>query len=97
MCIEYMDKPRIKVDFNERMEHDLVLISQTDERINSDNEIVKLYSGAFVYLYEYNKYDDGEEEYLFAEGIVELNDKAINKNAKWSCRINEKGIVATYT
>ena len=97
MCIESMDKPRIKVDFNELMEPDLVLISQTDERTDSEGHIIKLFSGAFVYLYEYNKYDDGEEEYLLAEGIVELNDKLMNKHAKWSCRINDKGIVAKYT
>tara|TARA_B100000767_G_C19557389_1_gene447583 strand:+ start:468 stop:746 length:279 start_codon:yes stop_codon:yes gene_type:complete len=92
-----MDKPRIKVDFNELMEPDLVLIAQTDERTNSEGNKIKIFSGAFVYLYEYNKYDDGEEEYFFAEGVVELNDKLMNKHAKWSCRINEKGIVAKYT
>lgn len=97
MFIENIDKPRIKVDFNERMEPDLVLISQTDEITDSEGNIIKLFSGTFVYLYEYNKYDDGEEEYLFAEGIVELNDKLMNKHAKWSCRINDKGIVAEYT
>ncbi len=97
MCIESMDKPRIKVDFNELMEPNLVLISQADERTDSKGNIIKLFSGAFVYLYEYNKYDDGEEEYLFAEGVVELNDKLMNKHAKWSCRINDKGIVAKYT
>ena len=62
MCIESMDKPRIKVDFNERMEPDLVLISKTDVRTDSDGNSIKLFSGAFVYLYEYNKYEDGEEE-----------------------------------
>ncbi len=90
--MKHMDRPRIKVDFNERMQHDLVLISKTDERTDSDGNLVKLYSGAYVYLYEYNHYEDGEEEYLLAEGRVELNDKAINKVAKWSCRISEKGI-----
>ena len=97
MCIESMDKPRIKVDFNERMEPDLVLISKTDVRTDSDGNSIKLFSGAFVYIYEYNKYDDCEEEYLFAEGVVELNDRLMNKHAKWSCRINAKGIEAKYT
>ena len=70
-----MDRPRIKVEFNERIESDLVLISKTDERTESEGNIIKHFSSNFVYRYEYNKYEYGEEEYLFAEGIVELNDK----------------------
>lgn len=92
-----MDRPRIKVDFNERIESDLVLISKTDERTDSEGNRIKLFLGSFVYLYEYNNHEDGEEEYLFAEDIVEFNDKYINKNTTWCCRINEKGNVAKYT
>jgi hypothetical protein len=97
MCIGDMDRARISVDFNELMESDLVLLSQTDQRIDSDGNVIQLSVGMKVYVYEYNKYDDGEEELFTADGVVELNDKVINKNAKWSCRIDENGIITKYT
>jgi hypothetical protein len=92
-----LDRPRISVDFNELMEPDLVLLSQTDQRLDSDGTTIHLSKNAKVYIYEYNKYDDGEEELFTADGIVELNDKVINKNAKWSCRIDTNGITTKYT
>jgi hypothetical protein len=97
MCSMKLDRPRISVDFNELMEPDLVLLSQTDHRVDSDGTTIHLSKNAKVYIYEYNKYDDGEEELFTADGIVELNDKAINKNAKWSCRIDTNGITTKYT
>lgn len=92
-----IDRPRICVDFNELVEPDLVLLSQTDQRVDSDGVTIELSEGLEVHIYEYNKYDDGEEELFTADGLVELNDKSINKNAKWSCRINSNGIITKYT
>jgi hypothetical protein len=91
-----MDRPRIKVDFNEMVEEDLVLLSKTDTVFDSEGNKITLVEGKKVYLYEYNEYDKNEKEYLLAEGVAELNKPDINgvwsKAAKWCCRINENGV-----
>lgn len=87
-----MDKPRIQVDFNELLETNLIFLSKTDERENSEGSIIKLSEGVHVSLYEFNHYDDGVKEYLLAEGMVELNTIQEKPVAKWCCRINENGI-----
>ena len=57
---------------------------------------VPLTEGQPVSVYEYNDYADGEQEYLLADGVVELNDTAVNglwcEHVKWCCRIDERGI-----
>jgi hypothetical protein len=93
-----IDKPRIRVDFNELVENDLVLLSKTDTKENSAGELITLVEGAPVSIYEHNLYDDGLEEYLLADGIVEAN-KLFNSGewssvCKWNCRINSEGIIA---
>lgn len=92
-----MDKARIRVDFNELIQEDLVLLSKVDEVIDSEGHSFVLTQGMPVAIYEYNKYQDGGSEYLLAEGIVELNNPEINsswsKAAKWCCRINGTGII----
>jgi len=84
------------VDFNELVTENLVLLSKTDEVINANGNTVKLTSGLIIAIYEYNKYDDGEEEYLLAKGVVELNNTELNgvwtAAAKWCCRIDDNGI-----
>jgi hypothetical protein len=91
-----MDKPRIRVDFNELVQADVVLMSKTDLVVDSAGYRVLLTEGLPVFVYEYNHYADGTEEYLLADGTAELNDTAINgewsKAAKWCCRINELGV-----
>ncbi len=92
-----MDKPRIRVDFNEFLDEDLVLLSKTDEEEDSEGNVIQISEGAHVSIYEYNHYDDGTREYLLAEGTVELNTIQKNPIAKWCCRINKNGICVEIT
>lgn len=92
-----MDKPRIRVDFNELLEKDLVLLSKTDEVEDSAGQNITLQIGKPVSIYEYNHYEGGEKEYLFAEGIAVLNTVQQNPIAKWCCRINKLGITVVST
>ncbi|MEM7465491.1 MAG: hypothetical protein AAF387_01255, partial [Pseudomonadota bacterium] len=70
---------------------------KTDEAKDSDGNQITLSEGLAVYIYEYNHYDNGEKEYLLAEGIAILNDTKItgewSKAAKWCCQINQKGVI----
>lgn len=86
----------MRVDFNELVQEDLVLLSKTDSVTDSDGNAFLLKEGVNVFVYEFNRYEDGTEEYLLADGIVELNDPNINglwsKAVKWCCRIDKNGI-----
>ncbi len=92
-----MDKPRIKVDFNELIEKDLVVLSKTDEVEDSAGQKINLQVGKPIAIYEYNHYESGEKEYLFAEGIAVLNEVQVNPVAKWCCRLDEHGIKVVIT
>lgn len=91
-----MDKARIQVDFNELVQPDLVLLSKTDNAVDSEGNEILLFEGLKVFVYEFNHYDDGIKEYLLASGVAELNDPNVNGQwsnaAKWCCRIDDKGI-----
>ena len=94
--MEQLDKPRIRVDFNELVQPDLVLLAKTDNVQDSAGNQVILEEGLSISIYEFNHYDDGTNEYLLADGTVELNNPDVNGKwsaaAKWCCRINENGI-----
>jgi hypothetical protein len=91
-----MDHPRIRVDFNELVEPDLVLLSQKDIAVDSEGNEILLADGVKVSVYEFNHYEDGDKEYLLADGVVEINRPEVNgqwtKAAKWCCRIDNNGI-----
>lgn len=72
------------------------MTSQSDSVFDSTGVELLLTEGLPVFVYEYNDYADGTEQYSLADGIAELNDTASNgewsKAAKWCCRIHEQGI-----
>lgn len=96
ISLHNMDRPRIRVDFNELVEFDLVLLSQTDLVVDSNGNEVLLSEGLNVFIYEFNNYDDGTKEYLLANGVAEINNTEVNgqwtRTAKWCCRIDGNGI-----
>lgn len=83
---------RFSVDFNELLEHDLVMLSQTDELVDVNGESVLLFEGLLVEVQEENVYADGTHEILFARGIVEANTIGTWKHVRWCCRIDAAGI-----
>ena len=84
--------PRFPIDFNELLEHDLVMLSQTDERQDIRGVSVLLSEGLVVELQEENLYSDGCHELLVAQGIVEPNRTATWLHVKWCCRLDAEGI-----
>lgn len=89
-----MKAPRIPVDFNEMLESDLVLLSQTDTRVDSLGTTIVLTEGLPVLIYEEGAGADGQSDYLIASGTVEKNagDAGWGQGAKWCCRIDSQGI-----
>lgn len=86
--------PRIRVDFNELIGSDLVLLAKSDIVECNDGHQLTLYPGMNVIAFEYNIYADSTTECLFVQGKVERNDPAINgewtRNALWCCRFADK-------
>lgn len=101
MCNTKMDRARIRVDFNELVQANLVLLSKTDEVTDSDKNKLVLSEGLNIFIYEFNEYKDGTKECFIADGVAELNNPKINGQwssaTKWCCRINKNGITTKNT
>lgn len=90
-----MDKARIRVDFNEMVDADTVMLSPTDTKTDSRGEVVTFYEGMSVGLYEEDVYENGEVDYLVAEGTVIRHDfdaYPFFPHVKWFCRIDSRGV-----
>ena len=89
-----MDKPKIPVDFNE-LAGNIVLLSQSDTKADSDGNLITLHEGMWVTVYDEDE-EDGQPDNLIAEGIVVLNPLVKEHPAwahvKWCCRIDQNGI-----
>jgi hypothetical protein len=89
---EVTKKSRIYVDFNEMIDFDLVLLSQKDTKLNSEDIEVELIEGMKIDIYMDDEQADGFKDNLIASGIVERNRSGLFEIAKWCCRIDEDGI-----
>ncbi len=88
-----MDKPRIYVDFNEILEPNLVLLSQTGTEQDSSGSLVLLQEGKKVHVYMDDMSEDGKQDNLIADGHVEHHPgTAWGTAAIWCCRIDPRGI-----
>jgi hypothetical protein len=88
-----MRRPRIYVDFNELLEEDLVLLSQTDVKPDSSGAPIQLQVGMRVHVYSDDVDEHGNPDNLVADGVVELNTAGgWASAAKWCCRIDRAGI-----
>nr|WP_294783301.1 hypothetical protein [uncultured Flavobacterium sp.] len=88
-----MDKARIYVDFNEMIDHDIVMLSQNDTKVDSEGNVITFYEGKNIEIYT----DDVDPETdqidnLIASGHAILNNGNNWKHVKWFCRIDSKGI-----
>ncbi len=89
-----MTPARIRVDFNEMLEPDLVLLSRADSCTDSNGTTIELSEGLDVQLYEVDLGEDGRPDCLIADGTVEQNRSGVAwaRQAKWCCRIDGNGI-----
>lgn len=83
---------RFSVDFNELIDHGLVMLSRTDDRHDVNGVPVTLVEGLQVEVQDENLYADGTHEILFARGVVEANTTETWSHVKWLCRLDSAGI-----
>jgi hypothetical protein len=90
-----MKKPTLKVDFNNMLEPDLVLLPQIDEVIEIDGIALTLHEGMEVAIYDDDINAMGAKDNLVATGVIEKNEPmhSWSKHAKWRCRIDAIGIL----
>ena len=90
-----MDKARIYVDFNEMVTNDIVLLSKSDTKVDSDGNTVTFYDGMAVSIYTDDIDENGNPDNLIAEGRAikyDLSNIKYWAHVKWCCKINENGI-----
>ncbi|WP_103070107.1 hypothetical protein [Aquimarina sediminis] len=85
-------KPTIQIDFNEMIECNLVLLSKTDFKIDSNQNTIKLKEGMKICVYMEDEDEFGKQDNLIAYGTVEPNNSGAFTTCKWNIRIDEKGI-----
>lgn len=91
--MEKLDQPRIRVDFNEMVEDNLVLLSTEDKALDSAGNSVELAEGREVNVYEEDSDDRGNPDFLVATGLVERNRaQDWSSHVRWCCRINADGV-----
>ena len=66
----------LHVDFNEMLEPDLVLLSQTDQVVDQEGNIVQLYEGLFISLYSEDFDEQGNPQYKVSMGSFETEEEA---------------------
>lgn len=90
--MDTFDRPRIRVDFNEMVEQDVVLLAKSDEVVDSSGERIVLREGLRVYLYMDDADERGNPRPLLASGVAERNDaNDWSRMARWRCRIDKWG------
>lgn len=88
-----MDKPKIRVDFNEIVEENLILLSAVDTKCDSEGNVVELSEGLKVSIYDVDCDESGNPDNLVASGVVERNcSKGWSAHVRWCCRIDDNGI-----
>ena len=87
-------RPLFYVDFNELMDIDVVLLSQTDIKRDADGNDIELVEGLPIAIYcDDNIGENGQPDNLVAEGVVIPNRYArYFPHVKWCCRIGPNGI-----
>jgi hypothetical protein len=86
-------RPSFYVDFNEMVEPNLVLLSQTDVKNDYLGRAVELSEGMQVDLYMDDVDSLGNRDDLVASGTVERNSSQDwSKHVKWCCRIDSRGV-----
>lgn len=88
------ERPLFYVDFNELMEIDVVLLSQTDVKKDVHGTDVNLVEGLPIAIYSDDVGDNGQPDNLVAEGIVIRNKYTRSfPHVRWCCRIGDPGIL----
>ena len=87
-----MSPPRFRVDFNELILPNVVLLSKGDSREDSDGVPVILVEGMRIVVWDEDKGDDGRPDCLVADGVAVLNKTGHFEHVKWCCLINGTGV-----
>jgi hypothetical protein len=87
--VDLLDRPRIRVDFNDMIAQDLVCLSRDHSARNSAGDLISLHEGMQVHLYMEDADETGVPSNLLATGLVERNDaEDWSQSFGWQCRID---------
>ena len=85
-------KPKIEVDFNELIDDNQVLLSQTDVRKDIYGNDVLLTEGLEIDIFDIDYDDKGNRDDLVASGVAVLCKRALYEHVKWCCKIDKNWI-----
>lgn len=85
-------KPFLCVDYNELLEKDIVMLSQTDSKNDYFGNAVALCEGLKIVGYQKDSDISGTRDDIVMEGICTLNKTGNFNHVKWVLKANAKGI-----
>lgn len=86
-------RPLFYVDFNELMEFNVALLSQTDIKKDINGNAVRLMEGLSIAIISDDIGADGKPDNLVADGVVIPNKYTGSfPHVKWCCLISPEGI-----
>lgn len=86
------DKPFLHVDYNEIIDENVVMLSQTDTKNDYFGHPVQLYEGLEVIGYQKDEDINGIRDDIIMKGICIPNETESFRHVKWLLKANEKGI-----
>ena len=90
--VKLIDKPFLYVDYNELIDTDTVMLSQTDTKNNYAGFPVALYVGLKIVGYQEDEDISGRRDDLIAEGVCILNTTGHINHVKWFLKMDDTGI-----
>jgi hypothetical protein len=80
------------VDYNEFIDENTVMLSQSDTKNDFFGNPIILYEGLAVVGYQEDEDIDGNRDDIIMEGICVRNQTGHSEHVKWLLKANDKGI-----
>jgi len=90
--ITTIPKPFIYVDFNELLDKEIVMLSQTDSKNDYLGNAIALHEGLEIIGYQEDEDISGARDDILMEGVCILNQTGHSEYVKWLLKANNKGI-----
>lgn len=88
-----MTKPKIDVDFNELIDDNQILLSQTDFRRDIEGNDIFLNEGLEIDIFEIDYDENNKRDDIIASGFVtQCKDPHYKDVVKWCCKIDSNGV-----
>ena len=91
-----MDEARIYIDFNERVDGNVFLLSKDDSKVDSKGNTVTFYEDMPLRIWSDDLDDEGNPDNLLADVVavkVDLSEYSSWSHVKWCCKVDMNTLI----